>query len=376
MKWRVLVTGGCGFIGSNFSRYLLRKTRTSCVVNVDALTYAGNLANIADLEARFGSRYRFIHGDIADASLVRRVLRKEGTNLIVNFAAETHVDRSIKSASDFMHTNIIGVQTLLEVARAADVKRFVQVSTDEVYGSLGPRGKFNERFPLMPNSPYAASKAAAEMFCRAAHKTFGQDIIITRSSNNYGPYQFPEKLVPLVITNALEDKRLPVYGDGNHVRDWIHVEDNCAGIWTAAQRGRAGEAYNIGGHNERMNLEIVRAILDYLGKSRSLIRFTEDRRGHDRRYALDTHKIQREFAWKPRVDFKRGLIETIEWYRQNRVWWEDIKRGEYQKYYEEHYASGDHIGPKSSRMRTLLERVGVKVEPPPGTSAITRSPDG
>lgn len=340
MRWRVLVTGGCGFIGSHFSRYLLRRTRTSCVVNLDALTYAGNLTNTADLEKDFGSRYRFIHGDIADAGLVRRVLLAERTNLIVNFAAETHVDRSIRSAGDFIRANVIGVQTLLEEARAAGVPRLVQVSTDEVYGSLGTRGKFNERLPLAPNSPYAASKAAAEMFCRAAYKTFGQDIVVTRSSNNYGPHQYPEKLIPLMITNALEDKVLPVYGDGKNVRDWIHVEDNCAGIWAAAQRGRAGEVYNIGGHGERTNLEIVRAILDYLGKPRSLIQFTQDRRGHDRRYALDTRKIRRELAWRPRVDFARGLSETIGWYRRNRVWWEGIKKGEYQNYYEEQYILG------------------------------------
>jgi dTDP-glucose 4,6-dehydratase len=340
MTWSVLVTGGCGFIGSRFSRYLLKRTRNARVTNLDALTYAGNIANIADLRMDVGRRYHFVHGDIADSSLVGRILREDQVNLIVNFAAETHVDRSIKRTSDFLRTNVIGVQILLEAARAAGVKRFVQVSTDEVYGSLGQKGKFYERLPLGPNSPYAASKAAAEMFCRAAHKTFDQDVVVTRSSNNYGPYQFPEKLVPLTITNALAGKPLPVYGDGKNVRDWIHVEDNCVGIWTVARRGRAGEAYNIGGRNERTNLEIVHAILDHLGKSQSLIHFTEDRRGHDRRYALDTRKIRRELGWRPRIDFARGLIETIEWYRQNRNWWEEIKRGQYHKYYNAHYAIG------------------------------------
>lgn len=346
----VFVTGGCGFIGSNFVRYLLGHKKNFRVVNLDALTYAGNRANLADVEADFAGRYRFVRGDIADAELVTKILREEEIEWVVHFAAESHVDRSILGAGDFVRTNVLGTQTLLDAARAAGTNRFVQISTDEVYGSLGPRGKFHEKLPLAPNSAYSASKAAADLLCRAAHHTFGQDIVVTRCSNNYGPYQFPEKLIPLMITHALENKPLPVYGDGKNVRDWIHVEDHCAAIWTVAQKGKSGEVYNIGGDNERTNLEIVRAILDFLGKPRSLIRFVPDRPGHDRRYAMDTRKIRRELGWRPRVAFARGLAATIEWYCQNRAWWQHIKSGAYQKYYRMQYGRGSPLRASKSQL--------------------------
>ncbi|MDI6869849.1 MAG: dTDP-glucose 4,6-dehydratase [Bacillota bacterium] len=329
---RILVTGGAGFIGSNFIHYWLER-HDSEVINLDLLTYAGNLENLADVADH--PRYRFVRGDIADRELVDRLL--EGVDAVVNFAAESHVDRSIHDAGAFIRTNVAGTQVLLEAARHREVGRFMHISTDEVYGSLGPEGAFTEQTPLAPNSPYSASKAAADLLVRAYHHTYGLDAVITRCSNNYGPYQFPEKLIPLMVTNALEDKELPVYGDGLNIRDWIHVRDHCRAIDLALHRGRAGEVYNVGAGEERTNLELVREILRLLGKPESRIRFVKDRPGHDRRYAIDSTKLRTELGWRPEVDFARGLAETVEWYMANRPWWEKIKSGEYREYYARMY---------------------------------------
>jgi len=326
------VTGGCGFIGSNFIRFLLREAPDVEIVNLDALTYAGNPENLKDIEN--DKRYTFIRGDIADADIVERAVA--GVSFVVNFAAESHVDRSIHSPGIFLKTNVHGTLVLLEAALEG-VKRFMQVSTDEVYGSLGPEGKFTETTPLSPNSPYSASKASADLLVRAFHKTFGLDTVITRCSNNYGPYQFPEKLIPLMITNALEDKELPVYGDGRNIRDWIYVEDHCRAIWTALEKGAAGEVYNIGGGNEIENIELVKIILQILDKPEKLIKFVNDRPGHDRRYAIDCSKLEREFGWKPRIPFDKGLEKTIRWYLDNREWWQRIKTGKYLEYYKKQY---------------------------------------
>jgi dTDP-glucose 4,6-dehydratase len=304
------------------------------IVNFDKLTYAGNLDNVRDVEA--SPRYRFVRGDICDPSAVLAAL-EEGTDAIVNFAAETHVDRSIEEAAPFVRTNVLGVQVLLDAARVRRVQRFVQVSTDEVMGSLGPTGYFTEESPLRPNSPYAASKAAAELLVRAAHRTFGMDVLIVRAGNNYGPYQFPEKLIPLVITNAMADLPLPIYGDGRQVRDWIYVEDYCRALDLILQGGRAGEIYCVGARAERTNLEVVEMILELLGKPRSLIRFVEDRPGHDQRYALDPSKVEREFGWRPQETFESGLRKTIAWYQANRAWVEKVRSGEYRQYYERMY---------------------------------------
>lgn len=329
----LLVTGGAGFIGSNFIRYLLREYPGYRVVNLDKLTYAGNLENLRDLEGN--PRYHFVRGDIADRRLVDGLCA--GVQAIVNFAAESHVDRSIEDPGVFLKTNVEGTQVLLEGARKHAVGRFIQVSTDEVYGSLGPTGYFTEETPLAPNSPYSASKAAADLLVRAYHETYGLPAMITRCSNNYGPYQFPEKLIPLFVTNALEDKPLPLYGDGLNVRDWIHVEDHCRALDLVLHRGRPGEVYNIGGGNECTNLEITRGILEVLGKPESLVTFVADRPGHDRRYAIDASKIRRELGWEPRIPFAEGLRATVRWYVENRAWWEKIKSGEYLDYYERMY---------------------------------------
>ncbi len=331
---RVLVTGGCGFIGSNFIRHILRHHPTYELTNLDNLTYAGNLENLADVENLEG--YRFIRGDICDRPLVEEIV-SSGIDCIVNFAAESHVDRSIQDSAVFIKTNITGTHILLEVARDRKVERFVQISTDEVYGSLGPEGYFTEETPLSPNSPYSASKAAADFLVRASHRTHGLPGIITRCSNNYGPYQFPEKLIPLMITNAMEGKELPVYGDGLNVRDWIHVEDHCGAVDTVMHRGREGEVYNIGGNNEKTNIEIVKGILRIMEKPEDLIRFVEDRLGHDRRYAIDSSKIRRELGWDDQIPFEQGLADTVEWYMERTDWWKKIKTGEYLKYYEATY---------------------------------------
>ena len=331
---KLLVTGGAGFIGSNFIRYLHSKYPAYEVINLDTLTYAGNLENLADISGeRF---YRFVKGDIADVSLVRQVFT-EGIEVVVNFAAESHVDRSIEDASSFITTNITGTQVLLEAARAHQVKRFIQISTDEVYGSLGPEGLFTEHFPLSPNSPYSASKAGADHLVRAYYETFRLPVMITRSSNNYGPYQFPEKFIPLFITNALVDEPLPLYGDGLNVRDWLQVEDNCAAIDLVLHRGKEGEIDNVGGNCEKTNLEVVKIILKELNKPESLLRFVKDRPGHDRRYALDTAKIARELGWYPQRSFEEGIRHTVAWYRHHAGWWEKIKSGEYRSYYQRMY---------------------------------------
>lgn len=334
VREKFLVTGGAGFISSNFILYVLQKHPEWEVTNLDKLTYAGNLENLKDIET--DSRYRFIRGDIGDRELADKLL-SQGFDVVVNFAAESHVDRSILDPSPFIKTNVEGTQVLLEGAKQHGVKLFVQVSTDEVYGSLGAAGKFTEESPLLPNSPYAASKAAADCLCRAYYHTYGLPVIITRSSNNYGPFQFPEKLIPLAITNALEDKPLPIYGDGLNVRDWIHVEDHCRALDIVIQQGKPGQIYNIGANNEKTNLGLVHCILDIMSKPHSLITFVTDRPGHDRRYALETAKIERELGWKPSVSFEEGLKDTIEWYVKHEPWWQKIKSGEYAKYYDRMY---------------------------------------
>ena len=331
---RLLVTGGCGFIGSVFIRHVLRERPDWSVVNLDKLTYAGNLENLADLEGN--PRLRFVKGDITDPTAVAACLKAHPVDVIVNIAAESHVDRSILDASVFIRTNVEGTLVLLAAAREARL-RFFQVSTDEVYGSLGATGLFTEETPLAPNSPYAASKASADLLVRAFHHTFGLHAVGTRCSNNYGPWQFPEKLIPLFITNAMADQPLPVYGDGLQVRDWIHVEDHAAGLLAALERGQPGEVYNLGGGNERTNLEITRTILGALGKPETLVRHVQDRLGHDRRYAIDASKSARELGWAPKVPFAEGIAGTVRWYRENRRWWERVKSGAYRDYYETQY---------------------------------------
>lgn len=342
---RLLITGGAGFIGSNFIRYILKKDPDCEVVNLDKLTYAGNLESLKDVEGN--ENYRFVHGDIADAKLVTDIIDK-GIDVIINFAAESHVDRSIEDASSFVGTNIQGTQVLLDTARRCwqgDKNLFIQISTDEVYGSLGPDGLFVESTNLSPNSPYSASKAGADMMARAYHETFGLPVIITRCSNNYGFFQFPEKLIPLIITNALEKKELPVYGDGGNVRDWIHVEDHCRAIQMVMKKGQAGSVYNIGGNNEWKNIDIVRLITKKMekileiksGALTSLIKFVKDRPGHDRRYAIDASKIKSETGWEPVHTFEDGIEESVRWYIDNRQWWTRIKQGEYMDYYERNY---------------------------------------
>ena len=333
---KILVTGGAGFIGSNFIRYMLEVHPDCEIVNLDLLTYAGNLANLADLETR--ENYRFVRGDIADAALLEGLLA-DGIDGVVNFAAESHVDRSIEDPGHFLRTNILGTQALLETARRRSIPRFLQISTDEVYGSLEGRGRFTEESPPAPNSPYSASKAAADLLCRAYWKTYGLPVLVTRCSNNYGPYQFPEKLIPLFITNALADEPLPVYGDGLYVRDWIYVRDHCSALDRVLHDGRAGEIYNIGADEERTNLEITGTILKALGKDAGLIRHVKDRPGHDRRYAIDSSKVQGELKWRPETSFPEGMSRTIEWYIANEPWWKKIKSGEYREYYERMYGN-------------------------------------
>lgn len=324
LRMRLLITGGCGFIGSNFVRFVLEHYQPEFVTNVDALTYAGNPVNLAGVAEKEGVRYEFYQADIADRDAMEQIMAKHKFFAVINFAAESHVDRSITSPGNFVHTNVVGTEVMVETARRHGVKRFVQVSTDEVYGSLGPEGRFTEKSPIDPSSPYSASKAAADFLALAAFKTFGQEVMITRCSNNYGPYQFPEKLIPLMITNALADKKLPVYGDGLNVRDWIHVEDHCRAIMAVLLDGKPGEVYNVGADAELKNIEVVELILEALGKPRDLITYVTDRLGHDRRYAIDSAKLRNELDWKPIHTPHQGIRETVQWYLDNQAWWEKI----------------------------------------------------
>jgi len=331
---RLLVTGGAGFIGCNFVRYILDRYPDYHVVNLDKLTYAGNLENLEGLEKN--PRYRFLQGDVCDPDVVSEAL-KSGADAVVNFAAESHVDRSILGAAEFVRTNVLGTLNLLDCSRKIRNLRFVEISTDEVYGSLGASGAFTETTPLAPNSPYAASKASADLLVRSYNHTYGFPAMITRCSNNYGPYQLPEKLIPLLITNALAEMPLPLYGDGLYVRDWIHVQDHCAAVDRVLHHGRSGEIYNIGAKQETTNLDLARAVLKYLGKSEELITFVKDRPGHDRRYAIDPSKLERELGWKPEIPLHSGLHETIDWYRRNTAWVEHVRSGAYLTYYDRMY---------------------------------------
>ncbi|MCM0756295.1 dTDP-glucose 4,6-dehydratase [Desulfovibrio aminophilus] len=338
---RLLVTGGCGFIGTNFIQGVLSAHPDWTVVNLDRLTYAGNRHNLLALEqeneGRGDPRYVFVHGDIGNRELVLSLLEEHRLEAVVNFAAESHVDRSINDPAPFLSTNVMGAQNLLECARLRGLKRFVQISTDEVYGSLGPDGSFSEATPLAPNSPYSASKASADLVCRAYRETYGLPVIITRCSNNYGPYQFPEKLIPLMFLKARNGEPLPVYGQGTNVRDWIWVGDHCKGVELALTRGAPGQVYNFGGAAERANLDVVRAILKALGKPESLITFVKDRPGHDQRYAMDFAKAARELGFAPSLDFETGLARTLEWYRDNGAWLESVQSGAYRRFMDEWY---------------------------------------
>lgn len=328
----LLVTGGCGFIGSNFIRLVLAERPQTAIINLDKLTYAGNLANLADLPPDQARRHTFVKGDIADRALVAELLTRNAFDAVVHFAAESHVDRSITDATPFVTTNVLGTQVLLDAARQAGVPRFVHVSTDEVYGSLGEQGAFREDTPIAPNSPYSASKAASDLLVRAAHVTFGQNTVITRCSNNYGPYQFPEKLIPLMIGRARRGEPLPVYGTGANVRDWIHVEDHCRGVLLALEKGRSGAVYNFGGASERANIDVVRALLRLLDQPESLIRFVKDRPGHDLRYAMDFSLAQRELGFVPAKTFEQGLAETVAWYQTHAAWVEQVESGAYRDF--------------------------------------------
>jgi dTDP-glucose 4,6-dehydratase len=334
---QIFVTGGAGFIGSCFVRLLLEELPGARVTNFDALTYAGNLDNLEGLDP---ARHRFVRGDICDPEAVLGAL-EEGTDYLVNFAAESHVDRSIHSAAAFVRTNVLGTQVLIDAARERGVRRFLHVSTDEVMGSLPERDDafFTEESPFEPNSPYSASKAAAEHLVRAAHHTHGLDAVTTRCGNNYGPRQFPEKFLPLMLANALRDRDIPVYGDGRNVRDWIYVEDHCRAILAAMEKGQAGHVYNIGARNERRNIEVAESVLDALGKPRSLIKFVKDRPGHDRRYAIDPRKAEEELDWRPRETWESGLEKTIRWYADNARWVERATSGAYREYYEKQYGT-------------------------------------
>lgn len=346
---KFLVTGGAGFIGSNFIKYILNKYDGYKVINLDKLTYAGNLESLKDVEDN--SNYTFIKGDISDRALIKELFDEYKFDYVINFAAESHVDRSIEDPEVFLRTNIMGTQVLLDSAKSSwqigrderrypkykDEVKFLQVSTDEVYGALGKEGLFTEETPLAPNSPYSASKTSADLIVRAYNKTFNMPINITRCSNNYGPYQFPEKLIPLMIANALEEKELPVYGDGMQIRDWLHVNDHCSAIDTVLHKGKIGEVYNIGGNNEKANIEIVKLILYKLNKPESLIKYVADRLGHDRRYAIDNTKITTQLGWKPSYTFEAGMEETIKWYLDNKEWWKKIRSGEYMEYYRMMY---------------------------------------
>jgi dTDP-glucose 4,6-dehydratase len=357
MIMEILITGGCGFIGSNFIRYLLKNRDDAKVINIDDLTYAGNLANLIDVQRNYPERYAFVKGDIADKEIIEDIFRKSDISCVVNFAAESHVDRSIIDPELFVRTNILGTFNLLETARNSwpsqdpedsRVMRFLHISTDEVYGSLGEAGYFTEQSPYDPSSPYSASKASSDHMVRAYGRTYGLPTIITNCSNNYGPYQFPEKLIPLMLRNAMKGVDLPVYGDGKNVRDWIYVEDHCEALLTVLEKGIPGESYNIGGNCEKQNIEIVHLICDTLDEQlgilndqprRNLIRFVTDRPGHDRRYAVNTRKIHHDLGWKPSVSFENGIQRTIEWYLNHAKWIEDILNGTYMDYYQKQYGA-------------------------------------
>lgn len=330
---KILVTGGAGFIGSHFVKQTLATHPALEIINLDLLTYAGNLENLTEIKSN--SRHKFVKGDILDSALVESLAKD--CDGIIHFAAESHVDRSITGPEAFIQSNVVGTHRLLEVARKLKIKRFLQVSTDEVYGTLGKTGQFTEDTPLAPNSPYSASKAAADLLCRSYFHTYKMDILITRCSNNYGPGQFPEKLIPLMISNARNDKHLPVYGDGLNVRDWIHVNDHCAGVWAVFEKGSAGEVYNIGSDNEWENIKIVKKILASLDKPESLITYVKDRPGHDRRYAIDSSKIKNKLGWKPQISFDQGLSDTVQWYLSNDEWLSRVQDGSYLEYYEKQY---------------------------------------
>ncbi|HQY20715.1 MAG TPA: dTDP-glucose 4,6-dehydratase [Ignavibacteria bacterium] len=335
----ILVTGGAGFIGSNFIKYALLNTDFN-LVNFDKLTYAGNLENLTDVE--FNDRYKFVKGDICEKTEVKKAVEENEIDTIINFAAESHVDRSILGAKEFINTNVMGTHVLLEVLKDNKLEKYLQVSTDEVYGSLPEDKKeilFTESTPITTNSPYSASKASADLLCNSFHHTFGLPILITRCSNNYGPYQFPEKLIPLMIVKTLNGEKLPVYGDGKNVRDWLYVEDHCSAIIKVLTDGKIGEVYNIGGNNEWYNIDIVKLILNRLGKTDDMIQYVKDRPGHDRRYAIDSTKIMTELGWEPAYDFEKGIALTIDWYIKNEDWWEKVMSGEYQKYYTENYGN-------------------------------------
>ncbi len=331
----ILVTGGAGFIGSNFINYILEYRDDYNIVNLDKLTYAGNLENLIPSENK--KNYHFVRGDICNFELVDYLFEKYKIKYVIHFAAESHVDRSILGSEIFFRTNVMGTNVLLEISRKFGVEKFLQISTDEVYGSLGSEGLFTESTPLSPNSPYSSSKAAADMMAMAFYHTYGLPVVITRCSNNYGPYQFPEKLIPLMIINSINNKKLPVYGDGLYVRDWIYVLDHNKAIELVFEKGKVGEIYNIGASNEMPNIKIIKLILNYLNKSEELIEYVKDRPGHDRRYAIDSTKIQKELGWMPSFTFENAIADTIEWYLKNKSWWERIISGEYQKYYEIQY---------------------------------------
>lgn len=331
----ILVTGGAGFIGSNFINHILSKHDDYNIVNLDKLTYAGNLENL--IPSQDNKNYKFIHGDITNKELVKFLFEKYELQYVINFAAESHVDRSILSSREFISTNVLGTNILLDVARIFNVKKFLQISTDEVYGSLGKDGLFTEETPLSPNSLYSSSKASADMLALSNFKTYGLPVIITRCSNNYGPYQFPEKLIPLMIINSLNDKNLPVYGDGKNIRDWIYVLDHCRAIEMVFESGTNGKVYNVGASTEMENIEIIKLILKHLQKPESLIEYVKDRLGHDRRYAIDSSKIQNELGWSPSYSFEDAIIKTIDWYISNKDWWNRIINGEYMEYYQKQY---------------------------------------
>jgi len=331
---KLLITGGAGFIGSNFVQYMLREHPEALVVNVDSLTYAGNLENLTAVESN--PNYKFVKADIAERDALEPLFID--ADVVVHFAAESHVDRSILDPGAFVRTNVLGTQNLLDLAKEYKVGKFVHISTDEVYGTLGDTGLFTEQTPLAPNSPYSASKAGSDLMVRAYHETFGLNVNITRCSNNYGPYQFPEKLIPLMIQNALDDKPLPVYGDGLNVRDWLYVEDHCSAIDLVIRKGISGEVYNIGGNNERTNIHVVKTILEELGKPETLIHYVQDRMGHDRRYAIDASKIRTELGWRPKYDYESGIRETIRWYLANQGWMTKVRTGAYQQYYVTQYS--------------------------------------